>query len=168
MKRVSEPHRYLREGRKGAASVKVQRLVFLACLKNSKEAIVTGTRWMKRTNKKWGQRRTNYVVPSWGLFFFFLFTLSETGRFGRILSRGVTWSDLKFGFLWPLYWNWVEEWWKDRETGCLLIHVRDNSIVAAEEKCLGPGRILRNEPAGFLDRLDMEEDIKDEAEIWGS
>lgn len=39
--------------------------------------------------------------------------------------------------------------------------------MAAEEKCLGPGRILRNEPAGFLDRLDMEEDIKDEAEIWG-
>lgn len=55
----------------------------------------------------------------------------------------------------------MEGWWKDRKTACLLIHVRDNSIVAAEEKCLGPGCILRNEPTGFLDRLDMEEDIKD-------
>lgn len=46
--------------------------------------------------------------------------------------------------------------------------MRDNSIVAAEKKCLGPGYILRNEPTGFLDRLDMEEDIKDESQILGS
>ena len=54
---------------------------------------------------------------------------------------------------------------------CLIVHARNNSDQYSghgdNEKWLDPGYILRNEPTGFLGRLDVEEGIKDDSQIWG-
>lgn len=52
-----------------------------------------------------------------------------------------------------------------------IVHARNNSDQYSghgdNEEWLDPGNILRNEPTGFLGRLDMEEGIKDDSQIWG-
>lgn len=52
-----------------------------------------------------------------------------------------------------------------------IVHARNNSDQYSghgdNEEWLDPGYILRNEPTGFLGRLDMEEGIKDDFQIWG-
>lgn len=67
----------------------------------------------------------------------------------------------------------VENKWKDggrgRNKSYLIIHARDGDQCGGHrgnKKWLDPGYILRNEPVEFLDRLAIQEDIKDDSQFW--